>query len=320
MPFSKRPTLRSAFLLVLTIAWSLQTVAGELYTFTSDEHGFKTHSVFYDDGEEVIVVDAQFLPSIADQLIDTIRDKTDSPITKVIVTHPNPDKFNGLGRFKELGAEIISSQATADDLPMVHAYKRNFWVNVAGAINAEDYPELTKIDVTYSNKKVLTTKTGEHITLIQLPGDAMSSDHTVVLFNDKDALFVGDLIHNGTHAWLEGPLHNGVPQPNISAWIKTLEQLRDIDAHKVLGGRGDWGDLDNSVEEQIIYLQRVDDIIDEYIQSNENLTTELASTEAAQKHYSLVTDQIGDAFPAYKMPAMVQYSVYALLNQRAKPD
>lgn len=318
MPFSKRVTLRNAFLLVFLLAWSVQTLAGDLYTFTSDENGVKTHSVFYDDGEEVIVVDAQFLPSIAGQLIDTIRDKTDSPISKVIVTHPNPDKFNGLGRFKELGAQIISSGATADDLPMVHAYKKNFWVNVAGAIKERDYPELTEIDVTYSNKKVLTTKTGEHITLIQLPGDAMSSDHTVVLFNEKDALFVGDLIHNGTHAWLEGPLHNGMPQPNISAWIKTLEQLKNIDAHKVLGGRGDWGDLESSVEKQIIYLKRVDDIIDEYIQSNEKLTTELASMETAQKHYSLITDKIKDAFPTYAMPAMIQYSVYALLKQRAK--
>lgn len=320
MPFPQRLTLWSAFLSILTLSWSAQTVAGDLYTFTSDESGFKTHSIFYDDGEEVIVVDAQFLPSIADELIDTVQEKTDSPITKVIVTHPNPDKFNGLSRFKELGAQIISSEATADDLPMVQAYKRNFWVNVAGAIKAEDYPELTEIDVTYSAKKILFTEAGEPITLIQLPGDAMSSDHTVVLFNEKEALFVGDLIHNGTHAWLEGPLHNGTPQPNISAWIKTLEQLSDIDARRVLGGRGNWGDLQKSIDEQILYLQRVDKIVDEYVRSNDELPKELESTEMTQKHYSSVTDQIEKAFPSYKMPSMVQYSIYALLNQRSKPD
>jgi glyoxylase-like metal-dependent hydrolase (beta-lactamase superfamily II) len=47
--------------------------AGDLHVFTSDPAEFNTHSLWYDDGKEVTVVDAQFTGAAAQALLDDIR-------------------------------------------------------------------------------------------------------------------------------------------------------------------------------------------------------------------------------------------------------
>ena len=96
----------------LTLTTSLAQ-AGQLHVFTSDAAGFNTHSVWYDDGKEVTVVDTQFVPQTAQKLVAEIQRQTKSPITRIIVTHPSPDKFNALSVFHQLGAESIGSEKTA---------------------------------------------------------------------------------------------------------------------------------------------------------------------------------------------------------------
>ncbi len=122
--------LRHALLTMLSAALLFcggsPSLAGKLHVWTSDASGLNTHSVWYDDGREVIVVDTQFTPTIAEKLIADIGKATASPITRVIVTHPNPDKFNALSVFHKLGVESVSSEAAATAIPGVDAYKRNF--------------------------------------------------------------------------------------------------------------------------------------------------------------------------------------------------
>ena len=41
------------------------SAGGTLYTFDSGEAGFFTKTYFYDTGQEVVAVDAQFTPELA---------------------------------------------------------------------------------------------------------------------------------------------------------------------------------------------------------------------------------------------------------------
>jgi glyoxylase-like metal-dependent hydrolase (beta-lactamase superfamily II) len=96
---------------------------GRLYTFDSGEAGFFTKTSFYDTSEEVVAFDAQFTPEMAEHAIAWLRTQTDSPLTHLVITHPNPDKFNGAPAFQEAGATVIAFQATAAAIPGVHDYK-----------------------------------------------------------------------------------------------------------------------------------------------------------------------------------------------------
>lgn len=46
----------------------------------------------------------------------------------MVITHPNPDKFNGLSAFQDAGAEVIASEATAAAMLGVQGYKKAFFV------------------------------------------------------------------------------------------------------------------------------------------------------------------------------------------------
>ena len=103
---------------------------GTLYTFDSGEAGFFTKTYFYDSGSEVVAFDAQFTPDLAEQAIASLREQTDNPITYLVITHPNPDKFNGAPAFQGEGAAVIASAATEAAIPGVHAYKKAGFVGM----------------------------------------------------------------------------------------------------------------------------------------------------------------------------------------------
>ena len=300
---------------VLALSASGASSAGQLHVFTSEAAGFNTHSVWYDDGQEVTVVDTQFVPQIAQALIADIRKQTPSPITRVIVTHPNPDKFNALSVFHHEGAESIASVATAAAIPGTDRYKRNFWVN-AKAFTDENYPKVEPVKTTFTGQRKITLKSGETITLIELKQPGISSNQIVVRIDKTGDLVVGDLVHTRTHAWLEGGIVDGKPVPTLAGWKADLKELPKLGHGKVYGGRGDFVPVRQAVEEQIAYLEKADAIVDRYIGSLGNRKTELSDPAKQGSHYSAIQAEFVKAFPDYAMPDLIGYSVYGLVQQK----
>ncbi len=75
------------------------TSQARIYVFESDANGFNTKTIFYDNGTEVIAVDAQFTEDLAEKAISFFSERTQNLITYLLVSHPNPDKFNGISVF-----------------------------------------------------------------------------------------------------------------------------------------------------------------------------------------------------------------------------
>lgn len=301
-------------LLGLTLL-ATNATAGELHVFTSDANGFNTHSVWYDDGQEVTVFDTQFTPQFAKLLIDDIRKETVSLITRVVITHPNPDKFNGLAAFHEIGAESIASEKTTADMPGVDEYKRHFLVNVAKIFNAEDYPALQTVDTTFSGEMKIVLKSGETISLFELPA-GISSTQTVARIDATGDLIVGDLIHSNTHAWLEGGIVNGQPVPEIDSWKAVLATLRTLGAGNAYGGRGDFLPIGEAVDQQTAYLTRAVEIVDDYIESLGDQKSELSDTEKQAEHYAAIQARFVEVFPGYGQPELIGFSIYGLVQRR----
>ncbi|MFD2273450.1 hypothetical protein ACFS07_26800 [Undibacterium arcticum] len=108
---------------VLIALASFDAQCGTLGVYTSDQKGFDTHTFWYDDGKEVTLIDTQFVPQLTEAMVQQVKSSTASPITRVIVTHANPDKYNGLAYLHKLGVESITSAAVSREMPVVHAYK-----------------------------------------------------------------------------------------------------------------------------------------------------------------------------------------------------
>lgn len=290
--------------------------AGDLHVFTSDAAGFNTHSVWYDDGQEVTVVDTQFTPAHAQALLADIKRQSRSPVTRVIITHPNPDKFNALAVFHQLGAQSIASARTAAAMAGTDAYKRHFWVKVAKAFTYETYPRIEPVQSTYTGQKVITLKSGETVTLFELQQPGISSNQTVVRIDQTGDLVVGDLVHSRHHAWLEGGIVDGKAVPTLAGWKADLNELLRLGHGKVYGGRGEFLPVPQAVAEETAYLDTADAIVDAYIKGLGNKRGELSDPARQRAHHAAIQAEFVKAFPGYAFPDLVGYSVYGLVQQK----
>lgn len=310
----------SAALVFAVLTFPASAFAGKLHVFTSDAVGFNTHSVWYDDGREVTVVDTQFVPQIAHALVADIRKQTSSPITRVIVTHPNPDKFNALSVFHGLGAQSYASAATSTAIPGTDSYKRYFWVHIAKAFTEETYPKVEAIQNTFSGKKVIYLKSGESISLFELKNPGVSSNQVAVRIDKTGDLIVGDLVHTQNHAWLEGGIVAGKATPTLSGWKEALKELSALSTGKpnakVYGGRGTFVSVNQAVAEQTTYLTRAEAIVDRYIAGLGDKKSDLLDAGKQGGHYSAIQAELVKAFPNYAMADLVSYSVYGLVQQK----
>lgn len=285
--------------------------------FTSGASGFDTHSFFVDTGKEVVVFDAQFTPDLAKQAIAEIRAKTASPIAYVVVTHPNPDKFNGVRAFQDIGARAVASEPTAAAIPTVHAYKKYYFVNVAKLFTEQTYPQEARIDVTFRGDYVLPLASGHTVRLHDLRSPGVTTTQTVAHVPAARAVFVGDLVHHQTHAWLEGGIVGGKAQPNLAAWKDALAELLPYGDVTVYGGRGESAALSQAVAAQTQYLTELEALVRSYVAAlGANAKGELSGANAGQ-HYKRLAEQAAQKYPQHALPYLIEYGVYGLVNQIA---
>jgi glyoxylase-like metal-dependent hydrolase (beta-lactamase superfamily II) len=277
-----------------------------LRSFTSGAEGFDTHSWWVDTGAEVVVFDAQFTPALAGQLLDQIRAETDSPVKYVVVTHPNPDKFNGATVFQAAGAELVASEATAAALPGVHAYKEAYFVG-AGMFAPGAYPALPEVDLTFSGALTLPTEQGV-VRLVELRHGGVTTTQTVAVVGED--LIVGDLVGGRVHAWLEGGIVDGGPRPDLAAWQAALGELPALGS-RVRPGRGETLPVEVAVAEQQEYLRTMDRLVDDALGDLADPRATLGGPEAGQVYAALTADAEA-AFPGYGLSYLVTYGVYGL--------
>jgi glyoxylase-like metal-dependent hydrolase (beta-lactamase superfamily II) len=285
---------------------------GEIYVFESDGSGFNTKTIFYDDGKEVVAFDAQFTEATAIQAIAFLKTKTKNPIKWLVVTHPNPDKFNGIPAFKKEGAKIIMSTLTAHNLKGVHDYKKYYFVHLAKMFTEETYPQLPTADITFNDDYKINLANGGIVELKELNMSGVSLNQTVGYIPMLQSLVVGDLVHHKTHAWLEGPIVQNKPAYSSQNWINTLTKIQSLYTNNttIYGGRGASEMLSIAIPQQIAYLKTADEIVHNYIHSliGNNITDKKSKVD-----YTALTAAFEKQFPNYTLPYMITYGAYGIV-------
>jgi glyoxylase-like metal-dependent hydrolase (beta-lactamase superfamily II) len=293
-----------------------KTLAPRVHLFASGPDGFDTQTYWIDTGREVVAFDAQFTPALAEAMLKDIQSKTASPVRYLVITHPNPDKFNGAPVFQKAGAKVVASEATARAIPAVHDYKKYFFVSLAKMFTEESYPALAKVDITFRGEYSLPLEGKVRVTLKELSHPGVSSAQTVAYVPEAKALFVGDLVHHQAHAWLEGGIREGKAAPDLSSWDAALDELNAYPGATVYGGRGTAAPLQEAVAQQKEYLQRAGSLVSRYVTELGAKKSELSGPEAG-KHHQALRARFEKEFPEYKLSYMIEYGVYGLANATA---
>jgi glyoxylase-like metal-dependent hydrolase (beta-lactamase superfamily II) len=300
-----------------SIAAKTNLYKGRIIEFKSGSDGFDTRTFFYEGESEVIAFDAQFTPELAEKSIQHLRTFTQKPISWLVITHPNPDKFNGASVFKNHGAKILASASTALAIPQVHVYKEYFFVEMAKLFKKGEYPQPAPVDQTFKNQMNLVLKGGETIQLHELAQPGVSNTQSVVYIESINSLIVGDLIHYKAHAWLEGGIVAGKATPTLTGWIEDLHELNQKFPATALvyGGRGQTIDLSTAVQAQISYLDRANLLIDRELTKMANPKIEFNGPEAGAL-YKKLAQIFEQEFPDYELSYMIEYGAYGLVQSK----
>lgn len=241
-------------------------------SYTSSPWGFSTNSYWIAGPDGIILIGTQFLPSAAIDAVETAESYTGKKVKLAIVLHANPDKFNGTQILKSRGIEVVTSNAVQQLIPAVDEKRRSWFYQRY----APDYPDrLVLPDALPPAQKTLQAA-GLTLKLHHF-GPAVSEAHMVVEFDRH--LFVGDLVANQNHAWMELGFSD--------SWIDLLENLQALDPTVIHPGRGHAKGAE-LLSEQITYLQFVQQAVAKYFDQK------IISDDKKQAIIAEITEQYPD--------------------------
>ena len=194
----------------------------------TDNEGFISNAGFVITGDGVVIFDALGTPSLANTLLNKIRELTDQPIRKVILSHYHADHIYGLQVFEDLGVEISAPEGAQKYLQSEAAKERleerqfslEPWVN--------ENTRLVLPDVTVS--KSSTFKMGDVTFTINYMGKAHSDGDLSMLVEPDRVLFSGDIIFEGRVPF--------VGNADTKNWLETLTRLETGGLTALIPGHG----------------------------------------------------------------------------------
>jgi glyoxylase-like metal-dependent hydrolase (beta-lactamase superfamily II) len=217
-----------------TVDMTLKQVSEHVYFvegvpgIPTDNEGFISNAGVVITGAGVVVFDALGTPSLANKLLEKIREITEQPVVRVIVSHYHADHIYGLQVFADLDAEILAPVGADLYLGSENARERlderrftlDPWVN--------DNTRLVYPDRML--KEGTRFRLGDVDFTVTVVGNA-HSDGDLTLYVEPDrVLFSGDIIFEGRVPFLG--------DSNTRRWVQVLERMEHEKLVALVPGHG----------------------------------------------------------------------------------
>ena len=267
---------------------------GYIGTYTSTPWSFSTSSYWIEGPTGLVAVDTQFLTSAAEEMIAKAEATTKKKFVLAVVLHANPDKFNGTAVFQKRGVKVVTSAQVKALIPKIHEKR------VAAFYDRykPDYPKDVPNPDVFGDKTTEIEAAGVKLRL-HVMGAGCSEAHVVVERADTRAVFVGDLVANKSHSWLE--------IGKTDEWLRRLEELRRLGPQSVHPGRGAaegaW-----LLDEEEAYLKKVIELV----------AAEKPKGPPKDEVLDRVKKEIVAAYPDYGFPVFLEIGLPAEWERQAK--
>jgi glyoxylase-like metal-dependent hydrolase (beta-lactamase superfamily II) len=226
----------------------------------NEGHTSNAGFVVTDDG--VVVFDALGTPALGYRMLQRIREVTDRPIERIIISHYHADHIYGLQAFKEhagnppvyaqrssVGYVGGSAASQGEDAERRLAQRREAlfpWVDENTWIVPPDQTFSQELRFEVGGVKFLV----RHLGPAHAPGDA------VMLVQDYSVLFSGDVIYRGRVPFLDSP------ETDTGRWLDGLDYLTNLEPPPrfIIPGHGEASDdPETAVAATRDYIQYVRD-------------------------------------------------------------
>jgi glyoxylase-like metal-dependent hydrolase (beta-lactamase superfamily II) len=259
--------------------------------YVSTGWGFATSSFWIEGKDALVLIDTQFLPSAAVEAITAAERTTGKKVVAAIVLHANPDKFNGTATLQARGVKVLTSQQVLDLIPEIFKVRTEAF----GERYRPDWPTETPRPDSFGSATTELQLAGETLK-VHVLGPGCSEAHVVVEWEGH--VFVGDLVANKSHSWLE--------IGRTDEWLKRLDEVAALQPRFVHPGRGRSGGADLLAAERE-YLQTVIDLV-----AAEKPT--LPPDEAAMERVRAAVER---RYPGYRFPVFLQLGLPAEWRRQA---
>ncbi|UCC56845.1 MAG: MBL fold metallo-hydrolase [Gammaproteobacteria bacterium] len=194
----------------------------------TDNEGFISNAGFVVTGAGVVVFDALGTPALGELLLEKIRNVTDQPVVRIIVSHYHADHIYGLQVFEALDAEILAPDGAEDYLGSDNARERleerrftlDPWVNENTRLV---YPDR------YLDEGTIF-RLGDVEFIVTVIGSAHSDGDLTLYVAPDRVLFSGDVIFEGRIPFLG--------DANTKHWLKVLERMEKEKLVALVPGHG----------------------------------------------------------------------------------
>jgi glyoxylase-like metal-dependent hydrolase (beta-lactamase superfamily II) len=195
----------------------------------ADNEGHTSNAGFVVTSAGVVVFDALGTPALGYRLLQRIREVTNQPVNRIVVSHYHADHIYGLQAFKDY----------AGNPPVWAQQQTRHYASGSAATQGEDaerrleqrrealFPwvdEKTRIvspDHTFDDSEVFelggVTFELKHLGPAHAPGDS------IMLVKNYGVLFSGDVIYKGRVPFLDSP------ETDINNWLRGLDYLLNLD-------------------------------------------------------------------------------------------
>jgi glyoxylase-like metal-dependent hydrolase (beta-lactamase superfamily II) len=194
----------------------------------ADNEGHTSNAGFVVTDDGVVVFDALGTPALGYRLLQRIREVTDQPVERIVISHYHADHVYGLQAFKEHAGDppvwaqrealgyvggTAASQGEDAQRRLEQRRKALFpWVDDSTYIVPPDHTFDT--DATFEVGGV--TFELKHLGPAHAPGDS------IMLVKDYGVLFSGDVIYEGRVPFLDSP------ETDIDRWLQGLDYLSSL--------------------------------------------------------------------------------------------
>jgi glyoxylase-like metal-dependent hydrolase (beta-lactamase superfamily II) len=217
-----------------TVDMTLQQVSEHVYYvqgaagIATDNEGFISNAAAVVTDEGLVIVDALGSPSLAEKFLGLLRQVTDKPVTKLILTHYHADHIYGIQVFKDLGAEVIApagyelylNAPIAKERLEERRFSLSPWVN--------ENTHLVKPDRVVSADESFSL--GGIDFAISYLGSAHSDGDLAVLVKNDRVLISGDIIFEGRIPF--------TGSADTGHWLEVLQNLNTLDLTALIPGHG----------------------------------------------------------------------------------